>query len=174
VLAILNSNLSAATTAKKIVSTYIQSYRKAGEQNVTQSAVDTSATEAAVAALSKLGTALAAAFPSSLTTIRMIRTQVQSYEYADYVDLGHLCALVGKSISTRGVKAAATATASRVKAAVTANGKYGPGVANSSGLSVWFPAERQLYLNFRAKYIALDFYNNHKGWVSFLDAYHSA
>jgi Clostripain family len=34
-LAILNKNLSTATTARKIVSTYIQSYRKAGEQNVT-------------------------------------------------------------------------------------------------------------------------------------------
>jgi hypothetical protein len=174
VLAILNQNLSAATTARKIVSTYIQSYRKAGEQNVTQSAVDTSATEAAMAALSKLGTALATAVPSSLTTVRMIRTQVQSYEYADYVDLGHLCSLLGKSISAKAVKTTAAATSSQVKAAVTANGKYGPGVANSSGLSVWFPAERQLYLNFRAKYVALDFYNRYKGWVSFLDAYHSA
>jgi hypothetical protein len=104
----------------------------------------------------------------------MIRTQVQSYEYADYVDLGHLCSLLGKSISAKAVKTTAAATSSRVKAAVTANGKYGPGVANSNGLSVWFPAERQLYLNFRAKYVALDFYDSYKGWVSFLDAYHSA
>ena len=174
VLAILKRNLSVPTTAKEIVSTYIQSYRKTGDQNVTQSAVDTSATDDAMAALSKLGTALVGPLQSSLTAIRMVRTQVQSYEFADYVDLGHLSALLGKNVKAKGIKTAADAVSKSVKAAVTANGEYGPGVSNSSGLSVWFPAERHLYLNFRAKYVALDFYKSHKGWVEFLDAYHSA
>jgi hypothetical protein len=174
VLSILNKNLTTASTARKIVSTYISSYRKIGEQNVTQSAVNTSATEATMAALSKLGNALAGSLEATLPTVRMIRTQVQSYEYADYVDLGHLCLLLGQSISVAGVKSGALAVSKSARAAVIANGKYGPGVPNSSGLSVWFPAERQLYLNFRAKYIALDFHSNHKGWVKFLDEYHSA
>ncbi len=173
VLSILKENLSASATATKIVDAYIRSYKSIGEQNVTQSAVDTSATEPVMAALSKLGDALAASLPATAPALRMVRTQVQSYEYADYVDLGHLCVLLGKTIKAKGVKAAGSAVSKKANAAVVANGKYGPGVINSSGLSVWFPAERHLYLNFRAKYAALDFYKNYKGWVGFLDRYHS-
>jgi hypothetical protein len=156
------------------VNNYISSYRTTGEQNVTQSAVNTSATDATMVALSKLGDALAGSLSTTLSAVRMIRTQVQSYEYADYVDLGHLCSLLRQAITVTGIKTAASSVSKSAKATVIANGKYGPGVANSSGLSVWFPAERQLYLNFRAKYIALDFFNSYRGWVNFLDAYHSA
>jgi hypothetical protein len=174
VLSILNGNPSASATAKQIVSAYISSYRSTGEQNVTQSAVDSSATEPVMAALSKLGDALAASFPGTGPALRMVRTRVQSYEYADYVDLGHLCSLLGKTVKIAGVKTAASAVSTKAAAAVIANGKYGPGVINSSGLSVWFPSDPQLYLNFRAKYVALDFAKNYLGWVNFLDSYHSA
>jgi hypothetical protein len=165
VLEILNRNLAPATTARKMVSAYIRSYKKVGEQNVTQSAVNTSATDATMSAISKLGNSLVNTLPAMLAPLRMIRTQVQSYEYADYVDLGHLCKLLRQSLNAAAVKNAAAAVSASAKAAVLANGKYGPGVANSSGLSVWFPAERQLSLNFR---------NNHKGGEKFLDEYHSA
>ncbi len=172
VLSSVNKNQSADATAKQIVATYIDSYRSIGEQNVTQSAVDTSATDPVMAALSTLGNTLERSLPGSRQELRMIRTRVQSYEYADYVDLGHLCALVGKTKIT-GAKAAATSVATKTKAAVIATGSFGPGVRNSSGLSVWFPADAQLYLNFRAKYIAMDFFAKHPGWVAFLDRYHS-
>jgi len=173
VLALLNRNEGVSTTARKIVSHYIASYRKVGEQNVTQSAVETAKTESVMAALSKLGKALAASLPASRSAVRMIRTLVQSYEYADYVDLGHLCTLLKKS-KIKGVKSAASSVATRVQTAVIFNGRYGSGVGHSSGLSVWFPAEPHLYLNFRAKYVAMDFYKHHTGWVSFLDRYHSS
>jgi hypothetical protein len=173
VLSILNRDEAAASTAKRIVRAYIASYKKNNEQNVTQSAVDTTATEPAMAALSTLGDLLVPSLPAAKQALRMVRTRVQSYEYADYVDLGHLCTLLGE-MNAPVVKAAAKMLAKKAKAAVIANGAYGPGVSHSSGLSVWFPAEPQLYLNFRAKYVAMDFFKNYKGWVNFLDRYHSA
>jgi hypothetical protein len=173
VLSILNRDETAASSAKRIVRAYISSYKKNEEQNVTQSAVDTTATEPAMAALSVLGDLLVPSLPASKQALKMVRTRVQSYEYADYVDIGHLYELLG-GLSITGLKAAAGAAAKKARAAVLANGAYGPGVSNSTGLSVWFPAEPQLYLNFRAKYIAMDFFKNYKGWVNFLDRYHSA
>jgi hypothetical protein len=177
VLSLLNRNLSVSATAAGIVDVYIKSYRSIGEQNVTQSAVDTSATDAVMASLGKLGESLTKSLAGAAevkSVLRMVRTRVQSFEYADYVDLGHLCSLLGKAYKSDGVRAAASAVSSRARKAIIANGTYGPGVKNSSGLSVWFPSEPDLYLKFRGKYVALDFYRNHAGWVNFLDAYHSA
>jgi len=174
VLGALNGNPTVPVMARQIVTEYIAAYKRTGETDVTQSAVDTLATVATIAALSTLGNLLADSLPATLPSLRKIRTRVQSYEYADYVDLGHLCTMVGASTLANPIKSAARKVQSSVKTAVVANGAYGPGVVNSTGLSVWFPSERQLYLNFRAKYVALDFYKTHKGWVKFLDAYHSA
>jgi hypothetical protein len=173
VLKLLNANKSVEQTAKGIVQAYIKFYRKTGESDVTQSAVRTDATDPAMAALSKLGDALAAALAAELSTVRLLRKAVQAYEYADYVDLIHLCRLLVESARTKNVKARARAVISAAKKAIIANDRDGKGVGNSSGLSVWFPADPSIYSEFRAKYTSLAFYQWHRGWVDFLDRYHS-
>src|SRR5262245_29666270 len=70
VLSILNRDEAAASTAKRIVRAYIASYKKNEEQNVTQSAVDTAATEPAMAALSAVGDVLAQSLPVSKQALK--------------------------------------------------------------------------------------------------------
>lgn len=160
--------------AAKIVRRYISAYRSEGEEDVTQSAVVASATDNIVMAMGRLGRALAQNDAAWHSRVRAVRTAVQSYEdYPDYVDLVDLVGLLRRKIGDANVKALARAVATAASAAVIANGRYGRGVRGSHGLSVWFPAERTTYVNFRGKYLALDASQRHPGWVELLDAYHA-
>ena len=167
VLSGMQGNPSALALAQHIVSRYIASYKRDGQANVTQSAIDLSKTGAAVKAYGSFGKALKATLPGSRQKVRNLRRIVQSYEYADYVDAVHLARLA-KSLVTAAVS---TATAAAVKAAVAANGKYGPSVQDSNGLSIWFPTSANQYEQYRAKYLQLKCNQGKNGWIDFLDAY---
>ena len=174
VLADMRRGGAPAQISRKIVDRYIRSYRSTGEQDVTQSAVRTDATDAVVVALGKLGRRLAQNIGTWGSALRSVRTRVQTYEeYTDYADLVDLAGLVSRKIRDDEVKALTRGVVAASNAAVVANGRYGRGVRRSNGLSVWFPADRPTYINFRAKYQALDCTRRHRGWVEFLDAYHS-
>jgi len=173
ILKIIKKGPTARELAEKIVKVYIKCYRKMGIFNVTQSAVECSKTEAVVEALSNFGSAVANLLPASHRAVKMARLSSQTYEMADYVDLVNLVELIVKRISDESVKAAGKKLVEAAKGAVLASETLGETVRKSKGLSVWFPAIDRLYYDYRGKYLALDFAKKHKGWVEFLDAYHS-
>jgi hypothetical protein len=47
-------------------------------------------------------------------------------------------------------------------------------VARATGLSFWFPIDRQTCAQFRTKYKALRAVGKYPGWLQFLDWYHAA
>lgn len=174
VLEDMNRGPNARALAIKIVRRYISSYRAEGEEDVTQSAVVTGATDDIVMAMGRLGRALAANDGEWHAKIRSARTEVQSYEdYPDYVDLVDLAGLLRRKISNANIKSLCRSVIETTSTAVIANGRYGRGVSGSNGLSVWFPADRTTYVNFRRKYLALDASARHPGWVELLDTYHA-
>ena len=104
--------------------------------------------------------------------MRTIRTKVQAFEdYPDYVDLVDLTELIARTLPDPIPDLARTVTHSTSRA-IIGTGRYGRDDSASHGLSVWFPADRGTYVTFRRKYLALDFYRRHRGWVQFLDAFH--
>jgi hypothetical protein len=172
VLAAMNTGPAPEELARAIVRVYLRECRNVGDSNVTQSAVRTDRVEAAVRAWSLLGESLAAALPAEAPALRRVRSQVQAYEYPDYVDAVHTATLIAALARSPGVRSRARAFAGAVRDCVVAAGHEGRAVRNSHGLTIWFPPDRGLYLEFRAKYTAMDFFDRHPGWVRFLEAFH--
>jgi hypothetical protein len=173
VLAAMNRNPTPATMARKIVREYMRSYRTVGDSNITQSAIRTDRTEAAVQAWSRLGNALVAALPSERGKINVARTKVQSYEYPDYVDAIHLADLLAKGTANATVRSRAKAFSAAVAKCIVDNDSEGASVSHSNGLTIWYPPEKAQYLAFRGKYTAMDFHATGPGWVNFLDTLHA-
>ncbi len=96
--------------ASVIVKRYLASYP--ANSGVTQSACDLGQSEALRAAIDQLGSALSAALASESTRagILQARTQVQSYETRDYVDLQDLCDLLQANCATQKAIVAAAKT----------------------------------------------------------------
>ncbi len=172
VLAAINTGPPPEQMARRIVRTYMREYRKVGDSNVTQSAVRTDRVEAAVRAWSQLGDALAASVAAEGPAMRRVRSLVQAYEYPDYVDAVHAAGLVAQHAKSPAVRARARTFGNAVRRCVVAADCEGRAVRQSHGLSIWFPPDRGQYLEFRAKYTAMDFFEPYPGWVRFLDALH--
>jgi hypothetical protein len=173
VLEAANKSPTRAGMAQEIVDVYIEDYMRMGMVDVTQSAIKINKTQAAIDALSDLGYLLAARTEKYRKELKQTRLELQTFEMADYVDLIHLTRLLGKHIPDKRIKAASAAVANRTRACILASRKSGQSVRNAHGLSVWFPAVARLYYNYRGKYVALRFARRTKGWIRFLDAYHS-
>jgi len=173
VLKAMNRKPTPQAMAKAIVREYMQSYRAVGDSNITQSAVRTDCTEATVLAWSRFGDALAASLPKERPVINLARTKVQSYEYPDYVDAIHFAKLIANGTAIPTLRWRAQAFTKAVARCVVASDCEGGSVANSNGLTIWYPPEKTQYLAFRGKYVAMDFYATGPGWVKFLDALHA-
>lgn len=173
VLKAMNGGPSAEQMARQIVLRYMRACRAAGDSNVTQSAVATRRVEPAVRAWSRLGDALAGAVAAEGPAIRRVRSLVQAYEYPDYVDAVHAARLFRRLTKNAAVRARARAFESAVRRCVIASRREGGAVRESHGLTIWFPPDRRQYLEYRAKYTAMDFSERYSGWVRFLDALHS-
>lgn len=158
--------------AKAIVASYVNNYKKMGVHGVTQSAIDCTKVDSAMKALDELGSLLASRMPAYREDMRRIRLQSQSFEMADYVDLIHLAELIARRIPEQVVKEAANRLIDNTWRCVIESQVFGPGVLQANGCSVWFPDSRQLYLNYRAKYLGLKFARDYNGWVDFLESYH--
>lgn len=152
---------------------YIKAYRKVGIFNVTQSAIETAKTDRAIEALLHLGDLLAKNFDSIYADIKRIRLRLQSFEMADYVDLVHLAELISKKIKNDSISNAAKAVVESSLSCILASEKLGAAVKDANGVSIWFPAYQSLYFNYRAKYLALKCNRDHRGWIKFLDLFHS-
>jgi hypothetical protein len=170
VLDALRGNPTPRKVASAIVRTYLADYRTRGEEGVTQSAIDTSKIVPVITTLGAFGAALRAALPGQRHAIATARASTQAYEYNDYVDAVDAARRLAAAVPSTG--AAAVALRAAVSAAVVASGSFGTAVENSYGLSVWFPADRAIYLAHRAKYLALGFPAGW-AWVDFLDRYHA-
>jgi hypothetical protein len=164
---------NAANMSSAIVEEYMKDYKKTGITNITQSAISTDKTQQAVDSVSKLGDELAGICITHYKKLKRIRTQCQNYEMADYIDLVHFCAIVEKEIDIPEIRTAARDTIDATLKCVVVSKCNGKAVENSNGLSIWFPAETNLYHNYRSKYLELKCNAKSFGWVDFLDLYHS-
>ena len=171
VLSCIKSVKEPAAFAKQIVQEYIKSYKETGETDVTQAAIELEKTEAAMQALSELGSLLSKEVKTQKNVIKKIRLKAQTFAMADYVNLIHLCELISAGIADSKIKAAAEAASASAQACVLYADALGKQVQNAHGLSIWFPTGEKLYFDYRAKYLALSCNKKYGGWVNFLDAY---
>ena len=141
--------------ARGIIKAYIKDYKDRGIFNVTQSAIDTSKTDTAIKALSKLGDLLARNIDGYRDEIKRIRMLSQTFEMADYVDLIHLAELISERIDKESIVRAAKAVVEAASECVLVSDRLGYAVKEANGLSVWFPAYETLYYNYRPKYLCL-------------------
>lgn len=172
VLTEIKASGSAAELGKAIVDVYIDDYQDKGIVNVTQSAIDLGKTQQAAEAVGAFGQMLAGRLRDHASTVRQVRLDTQTYEFADYVDGIDFARRIQQAIPDSALRQAAGRAIAAVNACVLHKKHYGSAVRNSNGLSLWFPAQEGLFLQYRAKYVALDFATAARGWVSFLDAYH--
>lgn len=159
--------MSAAELSKTVVKEYLASYP--ATESVTQSALDLGRVEALGQSIDALGRTLRSALsnPAVHTALVTARAMVQEYSppYDDYCDLVHLCTLLTASLQDAQVRAACASTVNAVKEAVTASGSKSKSVANSHGVSIYFPKRKVSPL-----YKTLDF-TKESGWDEFLAAY---
>ncbi|MDQ6860486.1 MAG: clostripain-related cysteine peptidase [Verrucomicrobiota bacterium] len=164
--------MSARELAATIVKRYIASY--AADSEVTQAACDLAQADALAKAVSNLADALRAGLTNGQTRAGILeaRTQVQSYETADYVDLQDLCELLEKKCATaQPVAGAAKAVRAVIATYVIASGSKGQSVAHSHGVSIHFPNNPREPLS--PLYAKLDFAKD-TTWDDFLKAWLAA
>jgi hypothetical protein len=161
-------SMKAADLSRLIVDNYLASYPR---DAVTQSACDLSKADALAAAVAGLARALTAGL-SDVATVRRIlavRTQVQSFDVADNIDLVDFCLLLRDAAP--GSEIARTCE-DVVRAArtgyVAVEGHRGADLGNSHGVAIYFPTEAVSPL-----YPRLDF-SQRTGWHEFLAAYLAA
>ncbi len=134
-------SMSAAELSTSLVNTYVASYNggSQGTEYVTLSAVDLSKIGEVAGVVGDFGTALGNAMASYCQYIITYASAAQSYADLDYKDLYHLAQLMKDHVPDDGVIAAAGAVQSAVTAAVIANGSVGSTLADSHGLSIYYP-----------------------------------
>ena len=156
--------------SKTIVSQYIASYKST--ENVTQSAMRLEALTPLTVAVDGLAKALTKILTVAASRAALInaRAQVQEYSrpYDDYCDLLDLCELIDKGVNNAAVKTACAAVKQAAAAAIVASGCKGAAMANSHGVSIYFPKRKISPL-----YKTLDFTKQSK-WDEFLVAYLAA
>ncbi|MFA7059549.1 MAG: clostripain-related cysteine peptidase [Pedobacter sp.] len=156
--------------SKTIVSQYIASYKST--ENVTQSAMRLAELKPLTVALDGLAKALKKILTVAASRAALInaRAQVQEYSrpYDDYCDLLDLCDLIDKGVNNAAVKTACAAVKQAAAAAIVASGCKGAAMANSHGVSIYFPKRKISPL-----YKTLDFTKQSK-WDEFLVAYLAA
>ena len=160
--------------ASRIVEVYIRSYRRKTVHNVTQSAIRLRKTPAAIKALSELGRLLAANIDEVSPRMRALRSELQAFYMADYVDLVHLARLIRRESFSPQITRKAEMLVQRCRQCVISSRSFGEATRRANGMSVWYPPYQSLYYNYRPKYLEL--YCNRDprtaGWLQFLDALH--
>jgi hypothetical protein len=158
-----------AMTAKDlstlIVKKYIASYSK---DAVTQAACDLSKAGALAAAVADLAKALKAGLADSATrqSILTARTQAQTYEVRDNIDLADFCSLLAKAASGTEIAKRCQDVIQAVQSDyVVTSGYKGAAMKNSHGAAIYFPTGEVSPL-----YAGLDF-SKKTGWDAFLKAY---
>ena len=166
-----NPSMDGGKLGAAVVKRYIASYSSGG---VTQSLLNLGRCPQIAQAIDKLAKALIAAIkkPADFAAVTKAARATQHYEYADFVDLGDLCAQLKQRVSTKAVKDAADATVSALTGAtpfVAAEKHKGTDVARSGGASIYLPTVNQVHV----AYDKLDFAKA-AAWGDFIAAYQKA
>ncbi len=151
-----------------IVDRYVASY--GASDGVTQSALDLSRADDLRRAVDGLARALVdgCAEPTTLLAIVRARRSTQHYDTKEYVDLAHLCLRLKAQDAGEAIADACDIVRGAVAGIVIASGSKGGAVANSHGVSIYFPEAAASPL-----YATLDFAKQ-GGWDAFLKAYRQA
>jgi cysteine peptidase C11 family protein len=160
--------MTARDLSALIVEKYIASYTS---DAVTQSACDLSKAEALASAVAGLASALQANINDAATRQRIltVRTQVQSYEVTENIDLVDFCTLLAQSGPAAPIGQRCQEVVQAVQSAyVVAQGHKGAGMKNSHGVAIYFPTQAVSPL-----YAGLDL-SKKTGWGVFLQAYLAA
>lgn len=174
----LDGGVSPKNLAKTIVDKYVDHYQQLNYPNVTMASIDAQNLLPILSALDEFGNALAQGMDDARrAAIRRARLYARAYYLIDYVDLLHAAELIKKEIDEKNVQGAADCLIGELKR----NDSNGDPIVYKSkndvapqthGLSIWFPAQRQLYLACRKKYFGLRCTKEYPGWSTFLDCYH--
>ena len=157
----------AAALARWIVRSYLASYKGKGE-TVTQSAIDASRISDVATRLDALASALIAALDTDAKLIMNAWRQSPRFYDDNYIDLAcfarNLRRKAGPDIRTK-----ADALIAALKPGkghpILSQGKIGPEVRGTGGLSIYFPADR-----INPAYRTLDFCTDCR-WLGFLERY---
>lgn len=177
----VTSGSNGVQVASGLVDSYARSYQNGGSQNpnnrpqnITLSASDLKSMKSnLVPAINKFAAALTAALPTDKAALSQVRMSTQSFYNADCADLGDFVKRVLSSNASAPVKAAATevqqALASTVVREVHTGKSNYAGVANASGLVVYFPNAGTSYNPKYDDKNAIAFAN--ESWKDFLKAF---
>ncbi len=163
-----NPAISAQDLSSLIVNKYIASYTR---DAVTQAACDLSNAEILATAVARLASALTAGLADASTRQHILtaRTQVQSYDVKDNIDLADFCSLVAKAASGSEIAKRCQDVIQAVESTyVATNGYKGTSMKNSHGVAIYFPTGEVSPL-----YADLDF-SRKTAWDAFLKAYLNA
>ncbi len=164
-----NPAMSPRDLSALIVEKYLASYT-AGD-GVTYSACDLSKADALATAVAGLADTLKASLSDHTARQRIlsVRTQVQSYEVPDNIDLVDFCSLMAKSGASPAIATACQNVIHAVQSGYVATQGYkGDNMKNSHGVAIYFPTQAVSPL-----YGGLDF-SKKTGWDAFLKAYLAA
>lgn len=143
-----NPQMNGRQLASTIVKRYLGSY--ATNSGVTQSACDLAEATTLLKAVDKLADALRRGIADPLTRAGIVlsRSQCQSYETKDYVDLQDVCDwLSANCAQDQEITGAAREVTNAIKKYVMASGAKGSRVANSHGVAIHFPNDRRYPLS---------------------------
>jgi hypothetical protein len=160
--------MTAQDLSSLIVDRYIASY---SSEAVTQSACDLSKADALAAAVSGLTNVLNEGLedPAIRQCVLTARTQAQTYEVPDNIDLVDFCSLLARSVSDSAIADRCRDVVHAVETGyVVANACKGDSMKNSKGVAVYFPTRAVSSL-----YDRLEF-SKATGWNAFLTAYLAA
>jgi hypothetical protein len=161
-------SMTARELGRTIVACYLASY--GASAGVTQSALDLARADDLCRSIDGLARALidGCAEPATLLAIVRARRSSQHYDTKEYVDLAHFCARLKAVDAGEAIGDECDIVQGAVAASVIASGAKGGAVANSHGLSIYFPETPASPL-----YAKLDFAKQGI-WAAFLKAYRQA
>ena len=160
-----NPDMTPQDLSTVIVDQYLASYTR---DSVTQSACNLSRAEALGAAIAGLAKTLKASLNDAATKqlLLMVRSQAQSYEVADNIDLIDFCSLLAKVMAGSQIARSCKQVIETAQSEyVLKEGYKGDDLKNSHGVAVYFPT-----LTVSPLYAGLDF-SKKTGWDGFLKAF---
>lgn len=171
---------------REIIDNYIAHYKHLGFTALTLSSIMPGKLKGLVRAINDFGVALAADLRKKRST-SAVRVSIaeavlygQRFHLGDSIDIGHFAKLIAtdKNLTDTETSKMARKVARNVKgnkglisAVGTIQDRPNLEVNEATGLSIWLPAQRPLYLTKRNQYIR-DAGSEFAGWCAFLDEYY--
>ncbi len=132
-----NPNMTAAQFGTSIVERTLEAYGR--NNNLTQSALDTSRLATLASRISSFANTLEANISGSRDAMLFARRNAENYAYPDNKDLWHYAELIKQNTASTSLKASATDVQAAIDAATIAE-EHGTINGNSHGISIYVPA----------------------------------